>query len=84
MTIEGVPEFKIDWKEEYASQRYNRLVDCLSDYMQDMEIDRLMDDIQAATIEMETYHLVNGNAWRQIRDRIFLKKRASDANSNPS
>ena len=79
MTVEGAPEFsfKVDEAvmETYAKQRYNRLVDCLADYMHDKEVERLINDIQSATIEMETYHIVEANAWRQLRDKLFIKNK---------
>jgi len=79
MTVEGAPEFSFKVyeavMETYAKQRYNRLVDCLADYMHDKEVERLINDIQSATIEMETYHIVEANAWRQIRDKLFIKNK---------
>jgi hypothetical protein len=43
--------------------------------MHDKEVERLLNDIQSATIEMETYHIVEANAWRQIRDKLFIKNK---------
>lgn len=79
MTVEGAPEFNFKFDESvktiYAKQRYDRLVDCLADYMHDKEVERLINDIQSATIEMETYHIVEANAWRQLRDKLFIKNK---------
>lgn len=85
MTIEGAPKFSFEFdaafQKSYEQQRYDRLVDCLADYMQDKHVDRLVNDIQSATIEMETYHIVEANAWRQLRDKLFIKKKKCNPSS---
>lgn len=85
MTIEGAPKFSFEFdkafQKSYEQQRYDRLVDCLADYMQDKQVDRLVNDIQSATIEMETYHIVEANAWRQLRDKLFIKKKKCNPSS---
>jgi hypothetical protein len=85
MTVEGTPEFSFNidesWKELYAKQRYDRLVDCLADYLDDKLLDQLVNDIQSATIEMETYHIIEANAWRQLRDKLFIKEKKCNPSS---
>jgi hypothetical protein len=85
MTVEGTPEFSFNidesWKKSYAKQRYDRLVDCLADYLDDKLLDQLVNDIQSATIEMETYHIIEANAWRQLRDKLFIKEKKCNPSS---
>jgi hypothetical protein len=63
------------FEKSYAKQRYDRLLDCLADYIMDKQVEELVNDIQTATIEMETHHIVEANLWRQVRDQLFIKEK---------
>ena len=41
----------------------------------DKQVEELVNDIQTATIEMETHHIVEANLWRQVRDQLFIKEK---------
>lgn len=60
MTIEGRPELNVDWKEQYAKQRRNRLADSINEYLEDDEvtIDEFYNDLKAEIEEVITYHKI--------------------------
>ena len=56
--VEGIPEIQHDWDKEYASQRKNRMQDCIDDYLQDDRVSarRAYEEILSCVDDVINYH----------------------------
>lgn len=55
-TIEGRPDFNVDWQKEYAKQRRSRLVDAIYEYLDDVPADEFMQVVLDTIREYAEYH----------------------------
>ena len=61
MTIEGRPDIQVSddyWEKEYASQRKDRMQDCIDDYLQDEKVTarRAYEEILSCIDDVINYH----------------------------
>lgn len=69
-TIEGRPDFNVDWQKEYAKQRRSRLVDAIYEYLDDVPADEFMQVVLDTIREYAEYHQRQLDIARAYTDAI--------------
>lgn len=68
--IEGRPNLNVDWEEEYARQRRERLVDAIYEYLEDVSADDFMQTVLDTIREYAEYHQRQLDIARAYTDAI--------------